>query len=102
MENCERMGHSTRSQESRRRRSGRSRKRKAVVSNVIEAGVDMIAERQRKGTKGWEAGYRWWEETHLTEANAYPAVCVDGIIIESKGRSRAHLQLPRIGTPMES
>ena len=38
------MGYSTQNQESRRRGSGRSRKRKAVICNVIEAGVEMIAE----------------------------------------------------------
>ena len=54
-----------------------------------------------KGTKGWEAGYRWWEETHLMTANAYPATCMNGIIVESRG-SRAQLQLPRISTLMES
>ena len=101
MENCNRMRYSTRSHESRRRGSVRNRKGEAVVRNVIEAGVDMIAKTRRKGTEGWEAGYRWWEETHVTEANAYPVTCMDGIIIESRG-SRAHLQLPRIGMPMES
>jgi hypothetical protein len=54
-----------------------------------------------KGTKGWEAGYRWWEETHLMTANAYPATCMNGIIVESRG-SRAQLQLTRISTLMES
>ena len=67
----------------------------------MEAGVDMIAETRMKGTKGWEAGYRWWEETHLMTANAYPATCMNGIIVESRG-SRAQLQLPRISTLMES
>ena len=101
MENCNRMGYSTRNQGSQRRGAGRSRKGEAVVCNVIEAGVDMIAETRRKGTEEWEAEYRWWEETHLTETNAYPATCMDGIIVESRG-SRAHLQMPRVGTPMES
>ena len=44
---------------------------------------------------------RWWEETHLTEAKASPATCMDGIVVESRG-SRAHLQMSRVGTPMES
>ena len=101
MENCNRIGCSTRNQGSQGRGSGRSRKRKAVVCNVMEAEVDMIAETRMKGTKGWEAGYRWWKETHMTTANVYPATCMDSILVESRG-SRAQLQLPRISTLMES
>ena len=44
LENCNRIGYSTRNQGSQGRGPGRSRTGKAVVCNVIEAGVDMIAE----------------------------------------------------------
>jgi len=53
LENCNRMGYSTRNQGSRRRGAGRNRKGEAVVCNMIEAVVDMIAEMRRKGTEGW-------------------------------------------------